>query len=208
MANKEETKKNEKTYENRQIIRIDGKSKFVEVLDTGFDIGKVALNFIEYDDSKKSGERITQQIMIYMDFAKFRVFAHDMLSGRFAKLAADKKLRYQDLTGTPAERLKAQNREREDGKAESRKLSLTPSAKGFFFTAESGPGEEMETGLIKPAGKAEKKVSIPMDADQSKQLVLMTLAAIDAYETAKATTKQMKSLLNEQLKNLNRKSYY
>lgn len=189
------TNTNEPKYENHQIIRIDGRSKFVESLDRSFEIGKVIFNFVEYDDSKKAGERITQQVMIYMDFAKFRVFAQDMLSGRFAKLAADKKLRYQDLTGTSAERLKAQSREREDGKSESRKLSLTPSAKGFFLTAESGPGEESETGLIKPAGKAEKRVSIPMDAEQAKQLVLMTLAAVDAYETAKVTTKQVEALL-------------
>lgn len=189
------TNTNEGKYENHQIIRIDGKSKFVEVLDRGFGIGKVTLNFVEYDDKKKVGDRIIQQVTIYMDFAKFRVFAQDMLSGRFAKMAADKNLNYQDLTGTSAERLKAQDREREDGKSESRKLSLKPSAKGFFLTAESGPGEATETGLIKPAGKSEKKVSISLDSDQAKQLVLMTLAAMDAYEAGKEATKQVEAML-------------
>lgn len=182
-------------YENHQIIRIDGRSKFVEVLNSSFEIGKVILNFIEYDDKKQAGDRISQRVTIYMDFSKFRLFAQDMISGRFAKLAAEKKLNYVDLTGTSVERLKSQNREREDGKAESRKLSLAPSAKGFFFTAESGPGEATDTGLIKPAGKTEKKVSIPMDGDQAKSLVLMTIAAMDAYETAKETTKQVEALL-------------
>ncbi len=187
---------NEQQYENHQIIRIDGKSKFVESLDRSFDIGKVTLNFVEYDDQKAAGDRIVAQIPVYMNFSEFRVFAQDMLSGRFAKLAEAKKNPiFQDLKGTSAERLKAQNRERQDGKSESRKFSISPSAKGFFFTAELGPGETTNTGLIKPAGKPEKKVSIPMDGQQAKELVLATLAALDAFEVAKATTKQVEALL-------------
>lgn len=191
MANSTETQ-----YENHQIIRVDGKSKFVESLNRSFEIGKVMLNFIEYDDKQAVGNRIKQQITIYMNFADFRVFAHDMLSGRFQKLAEQKKTPiYQDLTGTTAERLKAQDRAREDGKAESRKFSIGPSAKGFFFTAEAGPGEKTETGMIKPAGKPEKKVSIPITPEDAKKLVLMTIASMDAYETAKETTKQFEALL-------------
>lgn len=187
---------NEQQYQNHQIIRIDGKSRFVESLDRSFNIGKVTFNFVEYDDTKEAGNRIVAQIPVYMDFSEFRVFAQDMLSGRFAKFAEMKKNPIvQYLKGTSAERLKAQNREREDGKSESRKFYLSPSAKGFFFTAELGPGEATETGLIKPAGKPEKKISIPMDGQQAKELVLATLAAVNNYEIAKETTKQFEALL-------------
>lgn len=184
------------TYENFQIHRADGKSKFVESLSRSFEIGKVILNFVEYDDKRKAGDRIVNQISIYMDFSKFRVFAQDMISGRYAALAKTTKgSLYQDLTGTSAQRLAQQDRAREDGKSESRKFSIAGSAKGFFFTAESGPGETSDTGLIKPAGRTEKKVSIPLAIEDAKAIVLTTLAAMDAYETAKQTTKQMEVML-------------
>lgn len=179
-------------YENHQIIRLDGKDKFVEILDTSFEIGKVIINFLEYDVKKQSGDRIKSNVKIYMDFAKFRLFANDILTGRFAALAQKKELNYLDLTGTSVERLKAQGRERPDGKAESRKLSLSPASKGFFFNAEKGPGEATETGLIKPAGKIEEKVSILITGDQSKQLALMTLAQMDAFISAKEVEKMLK----------------
>lgn len=183
-------------YENYQIIRIDGKNKFVEVLNSSFGIDKVTLNFVEYDESRPSGDRIVARIPIYMNFSEFRRFAQDMLSGRYAALAKDAKGPIEQfLKGTSAERLRDQGRPRPDGKAESRKFSIAPSAKGLFFTAELGPGEATSTGMIKPAGKTEKKVSIPMDANQIKELVLTTLAAMDAYVTAKETTKQVEALL-------------
>lgn len=177
-------------YENFQIYRLDNRNKFVEVLNRAFEINKVILNFVEYDTNKEVGNRITQQVTVYMDFPKFRVFAHDMLSGRFAQMAA-KKVNpiFQDLSGTSVERLKAKNQAREDGMAESRKLMLTPASKGFFLTASSGPGEETETGLIKPAGKPEKEVSILITPEQAKELVLTTLASIDHYLTAKETVR-------------------
>jgi len=193
-------KSNEPRYENFQVYRVDGKNKFLEILSRSFEIGKVIFNFVEYDDTKAAGSRITQQIMIYMDFPRFRVFAHDMLSGRFAKLAEQKtNPLFQDLTGTSAQRLAAQNRAREDGKAESRKLTLSPAAKGFFLTAEAGPGEETETGLIKPTGSVERRVSIVLDPDHAKELVLTTLAAMDAYETAKETVRQFEAIRKARL---------
>lgn len=177
-------------YENFQIYRLDNRNKFVEVLSRAFDINKVIFNFIEYDTNKEAGDRITEQVTIYMDFPKFRVFAHDMLSGRFAQIGA-KKISpiFQDLTGTSVERLKAKNQEREDGMAESRKIMLAPASKGFFLTASAGPGEETDTGLIKPAGKPEREVSIVLTPEQAKELVLTTLAAIDHYLTAKETVR-------------------
>lgn len=185
-------------YENHQIIRIDGKSKFVEVLDTAFEIGKVTLNFIEYDDTKVAGDRIVARIPIYMDFPEFRRFAQDILSGRYATLAKTAKGPIEMfMKGTSAERLKAQGRERADGKSESRKFYIGSSAKGFFFNAELGPGEATDTGLIKPAGKSEMKVSIPMDGNQSKELVLATLAAMNAFEAGKESAKQIAVLLKE-----------
>lgn len=198
MANNQtnQNKGNGQAYENHQIIRLDGKNKFVESLSRGFDIGKVMFNFVEYDDKRKAGDRIVQNVTVYMDFAKFRVFAQDMLSGLLARKAAENKGKvFEDLTGTPADKLKQHGRERQDGKAESRKIYLGPSSKGFFFTAESGPGERSETGLIKPAGKAEKKVSIPIDAEQAKSLVLMTLASMNAYESGKESAKHVEAML-------------
>ena len=37
-----------------QIARFDGKNCFVEVLNSAFNIGKVQLNFCQYDEKTKS----------------------------------------------------------------------------------------------------------------------------------------------------------
>ena len=186
-------------YENHQIIRIDGKNKFVEILNRNFDIGKVTMTFVEYDEKQSAGNRIVAQIPIFWNFPEFRRFAQDVLSGRYAAMAKEAKGPLESLLkGTSVERLQKQGRPRPDGKAESRKFSLSPSTKGFFFTAELGPGVATETGLIKPDGKAEKKVSIPITPEHAKELVLATLAAMNAYESAKETTKQLEALFKSQ----------
>lgn len=76
-----------KTKDEKQIIRLDGKNCFVEVMNFAFGIGKVQINFIEYDLSKNQGERVKQEVNIYIDIDKFLVLANDVLSGKIAKLA-------------------------------------------------------------------------------------------------------------------------
>lgn len=38
-----------KQKNKNQIIRFDGRNVFIEVMNTAFEIGKVQINFVEYD---------------------------------------------------------------------------------------------------------------------------------------------------------------
>lgn len=68
-----------------QIIRLDGKNVFLEVLSDAFSIGKVQINFCEYDPN--NGNKQIKKIPIYIDIDKFLVLCHDIMSGKMAKLA-------------------------------------------------------------------------------------------------------------------------
>lgn len=70
-----------------QIIRFDGRNVFIEVMNTAFEIGKVQINFVEYDITFEKNSRQKQNISIYIDIEKFLVLANDILTGRMFTLA-------------------------------------------------------------------------------------------------------------------------
>ncbi|WP_144537350.1 hypothetical protein [Bacillus thuringiensis] len=191
-----------------QIIRFDGRDCFMEVMNTGFEIGKVYMNFISYDQNKKAGERYTQKIPIYMDIDKFLVLSADIMSGKIHGLAEKEKAKgnkypdkiFDDMGGTPAETLAQRGKAREDGGSESRVLKILPGAKlPFIFQAELGKGEKNEKGLIVPryGGKPEQKVMIPMQGDDLKRFALVVKTHIDAYITAKYTNEGSEKIVKD-----------
>lgn len=191
-----------------QIFRLDGKNSFMEVMNTGFEIGKVHMNFITYDLTKKEGERYTNKISIYMDIDKFLVLSADIMSGKIHKLAENEKAKgnryadkiFDDMGGTPAETLAQRNKAREDGGSESRVLKLIPGQKlPFIFQAELGKGEKNEKGLIVPryGAKPEQKVMIPMQGDDLKRFALVVKMHLDAYITAKYTNESSEKIVKE-----------
>lgn len=177
-----ETKKNL----NLQIIRLDGKNCFVEAMSGAFPIGKVNLNFISYDTSLKEGNRQTARINAYVGIGDFLVLAQDVLSGKIHTLAEKEKNsgnKYPQAVWSSMGGQSAKNANREDGKALSRQIKIIPGLKKpFLLQAEQGPGEENATGLIMAKyTKPEKKVMIPLSAEDLKKLVLMIKSHIDAF---------------------------
>lgn len=186
--------------ESNQIIRIDGKNVFLEVLNNAFQIGKVQINFIEYDVTKDKGERIRNEIAIYVDTDKFLVLTTDVLSGRISALAAKARKEQQkggykyckeiwsDLGGISAELLKRRGKERSDGKSLSRQIKLTPGDKApWIVSAETGPGELTETGLIVPryiGNKPEVVVRVPLTNEDLKRVALIVKAHSEGYITS------------------------
>ena len=179
-----------------QIIRLDGKDCFFEVMNTGFEIDKVLINFVQYDTSKEKNSRITAQIPIYIDISKFLVLAQDILSGKMAGLAKkakdDAESRgskyashiYADMGGVSARVLESRGKSRPDGKSLSRQLKITPGAKmPWLLSAEMGVGEEDERGLIVPryGTKPEQRVQVPLTDDDFKRFALTVKAHIEAY---------------------------
>lgn len=185
--------------EMSQILKIDGKGVFLEVLNSAFHLGngKVQIDFFEYDVTKDKGERIRNKIEIYVDMDKFLVLSNDVLSGRISALATKARKEQQkggykyckevwnDMGGRSAEKLKIGGKERADGKSLSRQFKITPGDKmPWIFSAESGPGEMTETGLIVPrytGNKPEVVIRVPMTNDDLKKMVLIVKAHIEGY---------------------------
>lgn len=184
-----------KERNSKQIIRLDGKNCFVEAMNYAFSIGKVQMNFIEYDLSKTQGDRYKQEVSIYIDTDKFLVLANDILSGKIAKLADIEKAKgnqycnaiYTDMGGVSAKNLEKRGQSRPDGKSLSRQFKIIPGNKvPFMLVGECGIGEESETGLIVPryGSKPEQRVQIPVQPDDLKRLALIVQAHYQAFLNA------------------------
>ena len=72
-----------------QIIRKDGKDCLMEVNTQSFTIGKVQFVFAKYDPNKPQGQRTTDRIVIYLDFATALEFSQSILDGRLSKLLVE-----------------------------------------------------------------------------------------------------------------------
>lgn len=175
-----------------QIIRMDGKNVFVEFLDSGFEIGKVLINFVKYDGVTN---KQTDIITYYLDFEDFMVLKQDVLTGRLSKLAEIEKAKkknfpgyiYMQQGGVSAENLAKRNQSRPDGMSLARQLKILPGDKyPFMFQAEQGKGEQNEKGLIvsRFGSKPDSRIMVPMQGDDLKKIVLMIDAKIQAYMSA------------------------
>lgn len=183
--------------ESNQIIRIDGKNVFLEVLNSAFQIGKVQMNFLEYDVTKDKGKRIKHDIAIYVDIDKFLVLSNDVLNGRISALAIKAREEQQrgnfkyckeiwdDIGGISAETLIKRGKERADGRSLSRQIKLTPGDKvPWVVSAETGPGELTKTGLIVPrytGNKPEVVIRVPISSEDLKRWILIVKAHIEGY---------------------------
>ncbi|MDF2879527.1 MAG: hypothetical protein K0R54_84 [Clostridiaceae bacterium] len=210
-----------KDKNTNQILRFDGKNVFMEVMRSAFAIGKVQINFIEYDVSQQKNSRQKKNIQLYMDMDKFLGLSADILSGKMAVLAKQAKEAkekggykyckeiFNDMGGISAENLKKRGKERPDGKSMSRQFKITPGDKmPWILSGETGAGEENETGLIVPRGNPEEIVRVALQDDDLKRFAKTVEARIIAYFASQETLEAIKNdtelkglidLLKEQL---------
>ena len=172
-----------------QIIRKDARNCFVEVKNDCFHLDKVHLQFVAYDKSRPAGQRYTSNINIYIDVPQFLTLAQEAANGslhmRMQQYKNERKSDplFEHLGGTAAKRLAYYGKARADGKSLSRVVKLTVAEKSdYFFTADSGPGEENQTGLIVPRfGKnPEQHVSVILTWRQLNELLFTTVAHYNA----------------------------
>lgn len=199
-----------------QIIRLDGKSEFVEVLDNAFGIEKVMFQFVKYDPVSNKQISI---LPFYLDFTDFLVLEHDVLSGRIGKLAEIERQKNQgggfpkDIFmkqgGVSAEALHARGMSRPDGAPLSRVLKIIPGKK-LLFQAEQGKGEKMDKGLIKSVfgTKPDIRIMIPLSDEQLKAMVLMVGSKIRAYYAAGYVFHQKENFNRQVSDDLARKESY
>ena len=174
-------------YKNTQIIRKDARNCFVETKSDCFNIGKVVLNFVQYDASKPEGNRATNSVSIFMPVDDMLFMCAEISGGTLAQKVetkrskSDMKPLYQHLGGKNADKAK-----RPDKMSLSRNVTLTVGRSALFFTAEEGPGEVRGTGIIVPKySKPEQRVSVSITYDEFAKLMLMTKSHYDAWLTAK-----------------------
>ena len=181
-----------------QIIRFDGRNVFLEIMDSAFGIGKVMMNFKEYDLTKPQGQRFTKEITIYMDLSEFETLAHN-IKFRFIDRESNKarenqksggfkfcKAIYADMGGTTLEALAKRNQSRTDNKHESRILKITPGEKDpWILSAEKGAGKRTETGLIAPDGKPDVIIRIPFSDNSFRKFAIVVDHEIQAWRVIK-----------------------
>lgn len=176
-----------------QIVRKDARNCFVESLNDAFSIGKVHLAFASYDMNRPAGQRQTNNIHIYIAIDEFLELCRKLTGGELRyllqsrKKANDESPVYQCLGGTSAERLAKQGRSRADGKSLSRTAQLIPGRKSdFLFSADSGPGETNDKGLIVPkfGNKPENHVAVSMSFETLSELLLITKTHYEAWLAA------------------------
>ena len=174
-------------YKNTQIIRKDARNCFVETKSDCFNIGKVVLNFVQYDASKPEGNRANNSVSIFMPVDDMLFMCAEISGGTLAQKVEQKRSKndmkpiYQHLGGQNVDKAK-----RPDKMSLSRNVTLTVGRSALFFTAESGPGEVSGTGIIVPKySKPEQRVSVSITYDEFAKLMLMTKSHYDAWLATK-----------------------
>lgn len=192
---KNNKQRNIERMQEAQIIRKDGKGVIFEVMDNSFPIGKVVMNFQKYDENAPAGSKVQSRISIYMDFASFLKMANDFaITGNGPrrmfgeqKAAQQAGQRYYGMQvsmgGTSAAGLQKQNRQRADGKAEFRSLSIAPSTKAnsYALFASSGAGKVSSTGGFVMDGAPDTRIIFPITTSDWAEVLLLTKASIEAY---------------------------
>jgi len=180
-----------------QIIRMDGKNLFLECLNDSFEIDRVHLKFVQYDQTQATGSRIVADISIYLEFAEFLALSEDVVMGFLqAKAsaitaAASETKQYPKpafiaMGGTSAKVLARRGQARTDGMSESRQFKITSGTKyPFLLTAESGAGKEDERGLIVPAfgSKPDKRIMLGLSAEDLKSMCMIVKFHMQSYIT-------------------------
>ena len=128
-------------YEERnqyQITRKDARGCFVESLSDAFPIGKAHFAFATYDISRPAGQRLTNNIHIYIDLDEILELCRKLECGELRYLLQTKKKNndktplYQCLGGTSAEKLAKAGRPGKTEKACPERLSFSWEVNPIF----------------------------------------------------------------------------
>lgn len=187
----------EKEFKNYQIIRLDGRNMFIEVLSSmlGLENPKIIINFVQYDKNKPKGKRIGTEIPIFIDLVEAKTFFYLAANGGFngyAKVALQKQKQggykfaapvFSSLGGTTANTLKAQGRPRKDNGHEARVFELIPGNKQpWVLMAKRGKGKLHDTGLISLEGRPDEYLQIGLSDFDFRKLGIIVTDSIKMIE--------------------------
>jgi len=147
----------EQQVERFRIYSHVTKSKWLHVEDA-LDIGKVRLFAGDY----QKGQGAKAVAWHYLDLADARVLLSDLAWG--------KPVDYAEFKGTA-----------NGGRAVSRVLKVKTNGDKVWFGLENGPGQVIGQGAVKPAGKPDAAVNVPLTTWEARRLALEVLAHLDAW---------------------------
>ena len=155
-----------------QVLRVDGKDSFVEVVASSLTIDKVMLGFTAYNRNAEAGSRCTANIQIYMDVLEALRLSRDIMSGRMAALAkVEKEAAKKDKRKYCNAVFKHQGGTVKDAVI-AREFTITPGEKlPWVLTAKKGPGHQTQQGLI-VMDQAAEVVRVPMSTEKFKEFAL------------------------------------
>ncbi|MBM4467823.1 MAG: hypothetical protein FJ014_20110 [Chloroflexi bacterium] len=140
------------------------KSSFLHVEDA-LDIGKLRVFAGRY----KRGNGAEQMTAHWLDLADARVLLADMSWG--------KALDHIEFKGSPG------------NPPTSRVLKVKSARDGkVWFRLETGPGEVIGEGAVKPAGEPTTVINVPFTLWESRRLALAVLSYCQSWETARMIT--------------------
>ena len=151
------------TVERKRMHSYLTRSRFLHVEDA-LSIGKLRLFAGQYS----RGRGASSTAYHFLDVSDARVL--------FSDLAWSKRVDFVDYKGTPAASA---------GTGEgpqSRVLKVKASGDKVWFEVRNGPGEVVGEGAVKPKGKPDAAVSVPLSAWEARKLAFAVLAYVRAWE--------------------------
>lgn len=171
-----------------QVMRIDGRNCFAELMMSAIGLDKVTLRFKSYDPSKPAGQRSTGDVSIYMGMYEALRLSRDILSGRVARMgkrerekAAKANSKYPgdvwlSQGGTPSKYSAT-------GRPVARTFSIAPgSNQPWVLCAKQGDAHETKEGLIVMDGNPKVAVRVPCSDERLKELALAIETVVRVWE--------------------------
>lgn len=168
-----------KEIENTVFWNEFGNHTRIELKNSAFAIGKVAIGLQKFDDNNKQVAYTT----FYLDIDKALVLAEDILSGRFVRIAEKQNSNEMVVVYKVPGGQSAEKASRDDKKPLYREFSIS-KGKLWILSCQEGPGKVTPTGGFMPDGKYETKVNVGLSNDSLKAMAKMIETEVMAYRTA------------------------
>lgn len=153
------------SFEKNKITKASTNKVVCNVYFDSFGIEKVRFQNANYNDKTS--------IDCYLDFEEVALLASDAQSGRIIK-QLDAGQKTISMGGSKSSK-------NYDGKPESRVLSLGKSGDKIFINMSRGKGKLSETGAIMPDGAPDLKISVGMEVDKFRSMMIYTHDCVNAY---------------------------
>jgi hypothetical protein len=148
------------TVERKRIYSHLTRSRFLHVEDA-LSISKLRLFAGEYE----RGVGATSTAYHFLDMDDARVLFSDM--------AWAKHVDYADYKGTPSG---------SGDRPQSRVLKVKANGDKIWIEVRNGPGQVVGEGAVKPKGKPDAAVSVPLSTWEARRLAFSVLAYVQAWE--------------------------